>query len=72
MMNCSWCKTLPMHSPLPMHDMKISINWKQPKKQVEKTLVDLKQAQAAIGAIRKNGFAWVNSLPALHMRYKTR
>ena len=28
------------------------------KEQIEKTLVDLKQAQAAIGAIRKNGFAW--------------
>ena len=28
------------------------------KQQVEKTLIDLKQAQTAIGAIRKNGFAW--------------
>ena len=27
------------------------------KEQIEKTLVDLKQAQTAIGAIGKNGFA---------------
>ena len=41
-------------------------------KEIEKAYEELKSTQVTTYPIRKNGFAWMNLLQALHMRYKTR